>query len=212
MTEEQSTEAQAVLTDITVDTVGLVGKAANKRKFVLFKSADQQEEPSMGDETEGTAPTEEEQVQTPAEETEAEKGPSFEERVRAAVSGMFAGLFRTASEPAPEPAVKDDKTEELAELRKAVEDTKAALEEAQDLPLPVPSDELREGEGVALLGALEGAGHLRPHEDDEAGTDAELAADLLGQQLGQLVEGGEDEAVLEAHLGEHADVLLDHPV
>jgi hypothetical protein len=130
MPENSEDQVRHELTNIEVDTVGLVDKAANKRRFLLWKSAEQG----------GNDMPEEIKVESldQAEEVMA-KAETFEE-AKGAFSGIvqfFKGLVPATEpeDPTPDPEPKEEpvaKTEDprIEELIKAREEDKAELAKA----------------------------------------------------------------------------------
>lgn len=111
MTEEMATIPITELEELEIDTVGLVGKAANRRKFLLFKS--DQEEP-MSEETPNI-----EQIEESVGTVEDVKG-------LAKVFADFVNLFKAQQEAeieVEEPTEDDDPPED-----EVIEETETVVE------------------------------------------------------------------------------------
>jgi len=230
---EESTTGLHILSDLDIESVGLVGKAANNRKYLLFKSEQGGNETMTKELTKtDAAPVIPEVPVVPAVET-PDLGPTVEQLTED-ISGLkafmdrFTGLFKSKDEPEPEPVAP---VVDTSALEKAIEDQKAELAKAleiaaeatmiakQERDLRIQAEYVTKAEGLAVPGKPADLASLLKRADE---TDPEFgkalfeafeAASAAIVQSGMYVEKGgtapaEDLSDFDAAQKKKADELV----
>lgn len=234
MTEETATVFD--LSDLDIETVGLVGRPANKREILLFKSAGQTAQEggnTMPEDINKEAPVVEAETSVvPAVET-PDLGPTVEQLTED-ISGLkafmdrFTGLFKSKDEPVIESVAP---VVDTSALEKAIEDQKAELAKAleiaaeatliakQERDLRIQAEYVTKAEGLAVPGKPADLASLLKKADE---TDPEFgkalfeafeAASAAIVQSGMYVEKGatapaEDLSDFDAAQKKKADELV----
>jgi len=173
------------LEELDVKSVGLVGKAANKRKFVLFKSRDKEKE--MPEEIKKDEPTEEVAVEPTVPAVDAVSFKDWATDIVQSILGKSKVEPEVKPEVEPEPVVAapdlDTILKAQADMAVRLEKAEADLVEAQEdaaaeKAIRKSSEYLTKAQGLAIPGKVEELAELMA-KADAAG---------LGEQLGAVLD------------------------
>lgn len=177
---EQNEEEVYELSDLEIDAVGLVGKAANRRKYLLYKSDKTTEEETVSENTE----TPIENLDGVVEQLESVEDVGGIKKAFQSFLQWFGGQQVEKGDTEPEPETEpepvqtpDPAIEELrkatAEMREALEKAQKRAEEAEKIAIEerdrrVTQEYIAKAEGLAIPGEVKELATLLK-KADEAG-------------------------------------------